>query len=871
MALYRLSLREMQKRPVRTLLTLLSIIIGSGAIVATAISSRSAQLAQVAMVEAVTGKASLEIQAAGGAPLEAKELTFLGDIPGIDVISPALRRFSMMTVKSGPSQSENQAGNAVADTAPPPEKIEPQKFRVQLLGVNLLQDQQVRGTEVVEGASFDTDESANNSNTSSTDVWIDAGFANASGVVLGDEVSLLTRSGIQTARIAGLVKAHDASSSLQSAVVIAPIRTIQRWTRSQGRLDVVQLVIRDEKQVEAIQAAVAAKLPEGVSVRPPTLRSQVAGESTTAIQRGLLIATLFALVLAAFIIFNTFQMNVGERKRQLGILRALGTTRRQVLWMILREGIFLGVIGSGLGCVAGTFGASVLNQSTAALLQIEIPHGSFSWLPIAIAMTCGVTVSALGALIPAIMAAYTSPADAMKVVSGNPIPISLWFWFVMGWVSIVVGCFIQWIAAIEIINIQAGTVGVVMIVLGVVLLLPATLKWLTQWAAAPLMPWFGVETRLARRQILRNPGRSSMTIGILLVAMAMGLGMASTILDNIRDVQSWYNRSIVGDFFVRAAMPDMSSGNAADMPIGFADRVKAIDGVAVVDTLRFVSARSDINSVIVVVRQFTSPTQDYFDLIEGTDDDVMRGIRSGEVVLGSVLSERTQLHRGDRIELETAEGKRELAIVGVTNEYLAGGLTIYMESDQAKKLLNVEGADAVIVKAEPAKLKQVEASLRTMAESEGLMFQSFADIAQLIENMINNVVGGLWAVLALGTLIAAFGLINTLAMNILEQTREIGMLRVVAMTRSQVRRMVLAQAMIMSLIGIVPGVLLGIGISSAMNLTTMVVTGHAVKFQLYPGLMVAAVVIEFVVVFLAAFVPAERAARLNLAAALQYE
>jgi putative ABC transport system permease protein len=362
-----------------------------------------------------------------------------------------------------------------------------------------------------------------------------------------------------------------------------------------------------------------------------------------------------------------------------------------------------------------------------------------------------------------------------------------------------------------------------------------------------------------------------MTIGILLVAMAMGLGMASTILDNIRDVQSWYRRSIVGDFFVRAAMPDMSSGHAADMPDDFPSKVESIDGVELVDTLRFVSARAGENSVIVVVRKFNSQTHDFFDLIEGEEGAVTDGIRRGEVVLGSVLSERMGLHRGDRIELETNEGKSTLNIIGVTNEYLAGGLTVYMEAQKAKQLLSVEGTDAVVVKAKPNQLKQVEKGLQQLADSEGLMFQSYADIVQLIEGLINNVVGGLWAVLALGSLIAAFGLINTLAMNILEQTREIGMLRVIAMTRAQIRRMILAQAFIMSVIGIIPGLLMGLGIASVINLTTMIVTGHLVRYHFYPWLILSAVVIEMVIVFLAALLPAERAARLNLASALHYE
>ncbi|MFN5394945.1 MAG: ABC transporter permease [Planctomycetota bacterium] len=851
MALSRLSLRELQSRPARSLLTLLSIIIGAGAIVATYIASDSAKLAQRAMVQNVTGNAHLEIQAAGGGSFDIREVLFLKELEGIEVISPSVRRYSTL---------------ATLDADGKPDR----KHRVQLLGVDFAEDRKVRNVEYVSGKDPYSD-SGDESKSQEPEVWCDEGLAKSAGLSVGQEVKLLTKSGNQSAKIAGLLKSNTAASAFQSSVLMAPTRTIQKWTRSVNKLDIVQLVLADEKQLDAIQAKIAQRLPQGVYVRQPPMRSDLANESTVAIQRGLLIATIFSLVMAGFIIFNTFQMNVGERRRQLGILRAIGTTRKQVLSMVLREAAILGILGSILGCIVGYFGAGLLNQSTATLLGISIPSSSVGIIPICLAIGCGFIVSLLGASLPAMTAAKASPAEAMKSVSESDSK-TLWaLWFVIGWIVIALGLLIVWASTYQYISVRFGTAGIVMVILGVIFLLPASLPLLTRIAIAPLMAWMPVEAQLARRQVLRHPGRSAMTIGILLVAMAMGLGMAFTILDNIRDVQFWYKRTIVGDFFVRAAMPDMGSGHAADMPEGFPEKVAAVDGVLVSDTMRFVSARAGELSVIVIVRQFNSQTQDYFDLVQGKEDQVMQGIREGKVVLGSVLAERSQLAVGDLVELETNEGKVKLPIIGVTNEYMAGGLTLYMQTEQAKRLLSVDGTDAVIVRTDPAKRSQVKASLQKLADSEGLMVQSFQEMASIIENMINGVVGGLWVVLFLGALIAAFGLINTLAMNILEQTREIGMLRVVAMTRGQIRRMILAQALIMAFIGILPGVLLGVGVAGAMNLSTLIVTGHAVRFQWYPGFILGALVAEVLIVILAAMFPAERAARLNLAKALQYE
>ncbi len=866
MPLRRLSIREIRSRPARSLLTLLSIVIGVSAIVATYLASDSAQLAQIAMVRAVTGNASLEIEAVGGASFDGKPLEPVAKLPGVKIASPVLRRYSNMTVKRPP---ENGSPAATDDLSPQSDKKIGGKvagrYRVQLLGVVPELDRQVRSYTLIAGSELD------DASTDAASVLMDASFAESANVSVGSSVDFLTKSWIRTAKVVGLVKPNDASAGIQSGLIVAHLRTVQRWTESSGKLDAVQLVLDKDAKIELVTEAVRALLPSGVRVRQPTLRSQVADESTVAMQQGLHLATMFALLISAFIIYNTFQMNVGERRRQLGILRSMGATRKQLLWMIVREGLWLGLIGTLLGCLVGHLGAAVLRSSTSKLLQIEIPPSPWSIWPYLIAVVCGLAVALVGAFFPALRASRLSPSEAMRVVAKGEFSTSRAGWLGFGGSLMVIGLTIQALAVLRLIGLSHVVLGTIIMKVGMVFLLPALIGDLTAWVAWSLRFFLKTEGMLARRQILRHRGRSSLTIGIVFIAMGTGLGMASTILDNIGNVEGWYSRSIVGDFFVRAAMPDMNSGQSADMPVGLSEKVAAMPGVALVDSLRFVRARSNESSVIVVVRKFNSITQDYFDLTEGTEAEVMKGIRSGDVVLGSVLSQRLNLHIGDTLPLETNEGSTTLRIAGVTNEYIAGGLTLYLEADYAKKLLSVEGTDVIIVKANPKDLALVERQLRTLCIESGMMFQSYVDLVKVIRDTLNGVVGGLWAVLALGSVIAAFGLINTLAMNILEQTREIGMLRVVAMTRWQIRKMILAQALIMGIIGIVPGVLTGLWIHFVINLTTMPVTGHAVQFKIYPWLLIGAPLFELLVVVVASMVPAERAARLNVSSALQYE
>lgn len=856
MPLGKLSRREIQSRPLRSLLTLLSVVIGVSAIVATSLASSSARLAQEAMVQSVTGKASLEIEAVGGASFDGKPLEFVAKLDSVQVASPILRRFSNMQVVR-PADSDEQSKKNEDD--------KPVSYRVQLLGVIPDLDKQVRGYTVVEGKELTYEESDRQS------VLIDAGFAQSARIQVGTQIRLLTRSFGQNATVIGLVKANDASAGLQSGLVVGQLRTIQRWSQANGKLDAVQVVLKTEAKPAEAMEEIAKQLPDGIKVREPALRSQVAGESTIAMQQGLRLATAFALLISAFIIYNTFQMNVGERRRQLGILRSMGALRKQLLWMIVREGLWLGAIGIVLGCIVGYFGAALLNQSTSKLLQISIPQSPWSIWPYLSAAIAGLVVAFLGAFFPAFRASQLSPAEAMRVVAAGEFGSSRVGWLVFGTTMITVGGLTQFLSVTGIIDVSHAITGAVVMIVGIIFLLPGIISDLTDWVAKLISPILKTEAQLARRQILRHRGRSSLTIGIVFIAMSTGLGMASTILDNIGNVEGWYQRAIIGDFFIRAAMPDMNSGQSADMPDGLTEQVAAMPGVDVVDTLRFVRARTGENSVVVVVRKFNSTSQDYFDLIEGEEKEVMEGVQKGKVVLGSVLSQRLNLHRGDKIPLETNDGSSELEVIGVTNEYIAGGLTLYLEAENAKRLLNVDGTDVIVVKSKPEALRPLEEQLRKLCDETGLMFQSYADLVKVIRDTLNGVVGGLWAVLILGSIIAAFGLINTLAMNILEQTREIGMLRVVAMTRQQVRRMIFAQALIMGLIGIVPGVLTGVWISYLINLTTMQVTGHDVAFKIYPWLLGGGLLFELLVVIVASWIPAERAARINLSTALQYE
>jgi putative ABC transport system permease protein len=299
--------------------------------------------------------------------------------------------------------------------------------------------------------------------------------------------------------------------------------------------------------------------------------------------------------------------------------------------------------------------------------------------------------------------------------------------------------------------------------------------------------------------------------------------------------------------------------------------LRAIPGVENVDTLRSVDARVKDVPVKVVVREYARQASLPLHLQEGRPDDVRRRLLDGEVVIGSALANRTGTRLGEEIAMETSEGTRNFRVAGLTTEYIVGGLIVHMERSAGKRLLGIEGANMFIIKADTGAAAAVRTRLKALCDQNDLMLQSFEDLRLKTDAIANGIIGSLWGLLGLGFVVAAFGIANTLAMNVLEQTRELAMLRVVAMTRWQVRKTILAQATIIGAIGLVTGSVGGVIGAYVTNLCSKAVLGQAVDFSLHPGLLVGSAMAAMAIILLAAWIPSERAARLNLLVALKYE
>ncbi len=407
---------------------------------------------------------------------------------------------------------------------------------------------------------------------------------------------------------------------------------------------------------------------------------------------------------------------------------------------------------------------------------------------------------------------------------------------------------------------------------GMSLLIPWILTAIVWLISGLFQQQSGANLFLACRQILRQRTRSSLTAGVLFVAVVMSVGMGNSVLNSTQDIRQWVDRAIIGDFLVRTTMMfDLTSGESPALTDGILNEVRQIPGITSVEPWTFTSGKAEDQLVMVVARAFPPDAPLSLDLYQGDPADVRSGLARGDAVISTVLARRLKKKVGDTITLSTKEGPRKLTIAGTVDDYIMNGTVIYLQDATAKKLFGLNEISALLIRVDPNRKAEVAAALRKLCEKTGLLLSSTADLTRMIESLISGFNATMWGMLVIGFVVAAFGMVNTLTMNVLEQTRELGLLRVVGMSRGQIRKYVVAQAAVMGIVGLLPGAAMGELVAFIVNRVSDTVTGHPVDFDLRPEVIVGCISFGLVLTIAASFLPATRAARLLIGQAIQYE
>jgi putative ABC transport system permease protein len=845
-ALRRYSMRQVTARPARTLLTLFSIILGVAAIAAVEMLAVSIQGASEQMFATVAGRASLVVQSPGDAPLDQALLERIDAVEGVRGAAPVIQR--AVTLFTG-------GEDGPAD-----------RTRGIIMGVDPQRDGVIRDHILMAGRFVD----------SGDEVVLEEGFAKSRGVNVGDEIRVLG-GGFRPRpmEVVGLVRSVSYAQAATGGMAFIPLSTAQQiFLRGRGQVTSIQILTEGHANDDQVAARIREILPEGLLVEPPALRAAVVEQTLVPMERGLEVSVVFIALLAAFILFNTFMMNVSERRRQMAIVRAVGGTRKQLFGILLSEGLVLGVIGTALGIVAGWQGAIYVTEQLTGALEVDIPQAVLTTRILLEAVAFGIVISLVGVLYPAWRAARLTPLEAMSPLSKDDIEHTSIWPVIIGTTIVGLGGIMLTLTMNNVLPITWGVYAAIAILLGLVVLAETVLLLpVSTIVSHGIRPWFGVTASLAHRQVVRHKTRSALTSGVIFIAAAAGLALSWVILDMVNNVRSWVETAIDGDFYVRVALPDFATGESPETPAEFDERIMQVRHIDSIDRARIVKSRINDFETMVGAREY--PTDDHLNFamvdFEGGRPEIRAALMRGEVFVSSVVAAQANIQAGEMATLETPFGPQEVRVAGITNEYIAGGLLVWMHRDTAERLLGITGYDGYIVYAEDGHRDDVRRQLEPLVQEYGLILQSFTDIRRTVEGIINASDTMLWVLVVVFFLVATFGLINTLAMSVLEQTRELGMLRIVAMTRDQVRKTIVAQATIIAVMGIVPGVLAGTVIGYLMNIAMYTTLARQVAFNFHP-LLIGMVSFGFLVlVIVAALIPAYRASRLNVLEALHYE
>jgi putative ABC transport system permease protein len=541
---------------------------------------------------------------------------------------------------------------------------------------------------------------------------------------------------------------------------------------------------------------------------------------------------------------------------------------------VLVEALILGGLGSTLGVGLGILLSRGLSQLMGGLLNMDLVAMQIPPQAVVLAFVLGLVVTLLGAFVPARQAGSVSPVEAMRIRGQTKEG-----WLVRhGWK----GGILLLIASIAILlwnpfaydpQFMLGSLTVFLLFLSITLILPAALTPFERGLRPLLKAIYGVCGTLGSRNLERARVRSSITVGALLVGVAMILVVRGMTESFVADLRVWLQAYLGGDIYINAAVPLRRT---------LGTQLEGVPGVAAAAPIRYfpVEWEAEPNSLQTITFMAIDPAAHSrvtsFVFSEGDTDpaQALRELAQGDhVFLASVLAEKYGLQRGDQISLRTRSGMRVFTIAAVVVDFYDNGQMVTGSWTDMRRYFRINDANTFLVRVEEG---YEEAEVESRIDQQlGKRYQLVLELNQSLRQRAFALLDQaffMFDVLAvIAITVASLGVVNTLTMSVFERTREIGMLRATGLTRGQVLRMILAEAAMIGLVGGVLGLLLGVTLTRIFLLGMTAMSGYSLTFIMPLAGMLISLLIALVVSQAAALLPAMRAARTRILEAIQFE
>ncbi|MGW2871771.1 ABC transporter permease [Kitasatospora sp. NPDC001225] len=599
-------------------------------------------------------------------------------------------------------------------------------------------------------------------------------------------------------------------------------------------------------------------------------RSEQVGKGLGFMKYAMLGFAFVSAIVGAFLIVNTFSMLVAQRTREIGLLRAIGGSRRQVNRSVLVEALILGVLGSTLGVAAGLgVAVGLIKLMTAIGMDLEAADLQIGPDVFVAGYALGIVVTLVAAWFPARRASRISPMAALRdhgtpaEARANLVRTGLGLLLTAGGGAVLVLG-----AGAE----KAATggrylgLGVVLTLIGFVVLGPLLASAVVRVLGALLPALFGPSGRLAQRNAMRNPRRTGATAAALMIGLALVIASAVFSSSAVTSTSAQIDKSVGADYIV-------SGGRTAITP-EMMDAVRKTPGIDHVTTQRFFAAKVQLPDGQKAKTPLTAVPPSFFgtDFRPTVDSGAVDSLQRGSLGIGAAFAKDHGLKVGDQVTVDYGQGRTQTVPVGAVfgkGELFGDGSFVAMETME-KVVPAAEQPPVWTFFAKASQGADVDRTLTALEdglkEYPQLTIKDRAGYKELAQSQINTLLYLIYGLVALSITVAVLGVVNTLALSVVERTREIGLLRAIGLSRRQLRRMIRLESVVIAVFGAVLGTGLGLGWGVTAQ---RVLRDQGLGTLSVPTVTVAVTLVASVLIGLfAALVPAFRAGRMNVLAAI---
>ena len=844
-----ISLQYIKKHKFRWLLTITGIVIGVAVLVGMHTANQSVLFAFQKTIDQIAGTTQLQVTAGdGGFPEEALEKV--------------------------------QAVTAVRAAAPVIEATVDSGFKGQgnllIIGVDMTGDRNVRDYNLEEsGGNIIDDPLVFLAQPDS--LMITRAFADATHLKANDKVPMKTMAGDRQFTIRGIMKSGGLASAFGGNLAIMDVYSAQKVFGRGRRFDRIDIMAKEGANLDEIQHQLEAQLGPGYTVEKPSARGAQFASTAQVFSLVSNITSIFALFIGMFIIYNTFEIAVTQRRNEIGILRALGATQQQIRVLFIAESAVAGLIGSLLGLLAGLaiaraisgYIGNVLGETYGIAQRAE--EISLDPALLLAALFAGTLTSIVAALIPAWDAARIDPVKALQ--KGRQQSISARANRRRQYVAL--ATMAAAVLAMTLSKIHAlFYLGYLLAIIAAVLIVPTASNFLAR-ALRPLMKFLRpVEGTLAADSLIEAPRRTAGTITALMLSLGLVISLAGAARSSYDAIINWMNSTLSPDLFV--APSETITARAFTFPGSLYGDLTSVPGVETVQRVRSFRVPIRGAQVLLIAADLVSVHQRVSNPpLAGNDSTMWHEAEAGKGVI--VADNFALLHGfklGDTVELKSPAGPVPMKILGIVTDYSDQQGSILMDRGVYEKYWKDDTVSVFRVYVakgfSPAAVRQN--IIDSVGKGRRLFVFTNQELRHYILKLTDQWFGITYVQIFVAMLVAILGIVNTLTVSISDRKRELGVLQAVGGLRNQIRGTIWMEALVIGLIGLALGLIVGgVQLFFTIELTRTDVAGLRLQYR-YPiemALLLLPVILA--VAWLAALGPAEAAVRGSLVEALEYE